>query len=156
MQVDTIEWHEFVVVEKIELYDDEEMKAVEDEEILRQQVEQARYKEQVKQMMEENEQIIQNPTAVPPQVQSKTVKDETQNEKVVSNALEPEMKIKKNYQRKEEQQQNVASGTQKCPKCQQEIPRTEWKEHMRLELMDPRWREEKEQREKRAQLNSLA
>jgi hypothetical protein len=27
MQIDTIDWHEFVVVEKIELYDDEEMKA---------------------------------------------------------------------------------------------------------------------------------
>ena len=34
MQIDTIDWHEFVVVEKIELYDDEEMKAAaqEDEE----------------------------------------------------------------------------------------------------------------------------
>jgi len=27
MQIDTIDWHDFVVVEKIDLYDDEEMKA---------------------------------------------------------------------------------------------------------------------------------
>ena len=31
MQVDTIDWHDFVVVEKIDLYDDEEMKLVEEE-----------------------------------------------------------------------------------------------------------------------------
>lgn len=30
MQVDTIDWHDFVVVEKIDLYDDEEMKAQDD------------------------------------------------------------------------------------------------------------------------------
>lgn len=35
MQVDTIDWHEFVVVEKIDLYDDEEMK-IEDEELQKQ------------------------------------------------------------------------------------------------------------------------
>ena len=31
MQVDTIDWHDFVVVEKIDLYDDEEMKALDEE-----------------------------------------------------------------------------------------------------------------------------
>jgi G3E family GTPase len=33
MQIDTIDWHDFVVVEKIDLYDDEEMKAQEDAEL---------------------------------------------------------------------------------------------------------------------------
>jgi hypothetical protein len=32
MQVDNIDWHDFVVVEKIDLYDDEEMKAQEEAE----------------------------------------------------------------------------------------------------------------------------
>ena len=32
MQVDQIDWHDFVVVEKIELYDDEEMKDMEEQE----------------------------------------------------------------------------------------------------------------------------
>lgn len=32
MQIDTIDWHDFVVVEKIDLYDDEEMKAQEEAE----------------------------------------------------------------------------------------------------------------------------
>lgn len=31
MQVDTIDWHDFVVVEKIDLFDDEDMKDQEDE-----------------------------------------------------------------------------------------------------------------------------
>ena len=65
------------------------------------------------------------------------------------------MKIRKNYQRKEEKPA-AATGTQKCPKCGQEIPIGEWKEHMRLELMDPKWREEKIKREERAKLQSLA
>ena len=32
MEIDTIDWHDFVVVEKIDLYDDEEMKNDEEEE----------------------------------------------------------------------------------------------------------------------------
>ena len=32
MQVDAIDWYDFVVVEKIELYDDEEMKMIEEQE----------------------------------------------------------------------------------------------------------------------------
>jgi hypothetical protein len=30
MQVDTIDWHDFVVVDKIDLYDDEEMRDAEE------------------------------------------------------------------------------------------------------------------------------
>jgi splicing factor 3A subunit 1 len=77
---------------------------------------------------------------------------------VISTALDPEMKVKKNYQR--ESQETAAAAqqvpTQKCPKCQQDIPLAEWKEHMRLELMNPKWREEKIKREERAKLQSLA
>ena len=67
------------------------------------------------------------------------------------------MVIKKNYQREEGKKTTAAPvGTQRCPKCQQEIPISEWREHMRLELMDPKWREEKIKREERSKLNSLA
>ena len=66
------------------------------------------------------------------------------------------MKVKKNYQRGEEPAQQATVPTQKCPKCQQEIPVSEWKEHMRLELMNPKWREEKLKREERSKLQSLA
>ena len=33
MQIDQIDWQDFVVVEKIDLYDDEEMKMIEDNEL---------------------------------------------------------------------------------------------------------------------------
>jgi len=44
MQVDTIDWHDFVIVEKIDLYDDEEMKA-QDDALLEEMKEQERLKE---------------------------------------------------------------------------------------------------------------
>jgi splicing factor 3A subunit 1 len=75
---------------------------------------------------------------------------------VISTALDPNMKVVKNYTSSEDNTQKKAAGTQKCPKCHQEIPIGEWKEHMRLELMDPKWLEEKRKREERQKLNSLA
>jgi G3E family GTPase len=48
MQVDNIDWYDFVVVEKIDLYDDEEMKA-QDEALLEDMREQERIKEQIRQ-----------------------------------------------------------------------------------------------------------
>ncbi len=81
----------------------------------------------------------------------------TPQEIVISTALDPEMKVKKNYQREDSQQQQQAVvPSQRCPKCQQEVPIAEWKEHMRLELMNPKWREEKVKREERAKMQSLA
>lgn len=75
------------------------------------------------------------------------------NEVVISTALDPNMRVIKNYQQKE---QTAKVGTQKCPKCQCEIPLAEWNQHMKLELMNPKFAEEKRKREQRAQLNSLA
>ena len=97
--------------------------------------------------IEENEQFIAMP--IPEQAPQQT-------DVVISTALDPEMKLKKNYQRSNEDSKKKDSGTQRCPKCQQEIPIGEWKEHMRLELMDPKQREEKLKREERAKLHSLA
>ena len=55
-------------------------------------------------MMEENDLILTNPTAIVVQAPepSKVTKISTKNEVLVSSALEPDMKIKKNYQRKED------------------------------------------------------
>lgn len=79
-----------------------------------------------------------------------------QDEVVISTALDAEMKIKKNYTKGSGAGATSAVGTQKCPKCQQEIPLSEWKEHMKLELMDPKWREEKLKRQEREKLHSMA
>jgi hypothetical protein len=64
----------------------------------RQIEEQEKIKEQIKQQIEENQQIMNNPTAGAPANQSiGKVKLETPHEIVVNTALEPDMKIKKNY-----------------------------------------------------------
>ena len=152
MQVD---WHEFVVVEKIDLYDDEEMKMIQEEE----EAEEARLRQEeqqrvIKMRIQENEQLINMPMAEVPHESQRQAPHEV----FISTALDPEMKVKRNYQRGEEQQAPTtpAVPSQKCPKCQQEIPVSEWKEHMRLELMNPKWREEKIKREERGKLQSLA
>ena len=80
---------------------------------------------------------------------------EQPNEVVISTALDPNMKVVKNYQGEEKKPVQPA-GTQKCPKCHQEIPIGEWKEHLKLEMLNPKWMEEKKKREERAKLNSLA
>ena len=48
------------------------------------------------------------------------------------------MKIVHNYERKQEEKR-VATGTQRCPKCQKDIPLAEWSEHLRMELLDRKW-----------------
>lgn len=52
-----------------------------------------------------------------------TIVHETANEKVVSTALDPHMKIKKNYERAKLQDPDEGK-TQKCFKCGQEIPKS--------------------------------
>lgn len=46
-------------------------------------------------------------------------------------------------------------ATQECPKCKQKIPISQYDEHIKLELLDPRWRENKERREDALAFNTL-
>ncbi|CAI2365823.1 unnamed protein product [Moneuplotes crassus] len=57
-----------------------------------------------------------------------------------SNEIEPGMKVVTNYQKKKKVNKEA---TQICPKCGRQIPMSQWSEHMRIELLDPKWREEK-------------
>lgn len=89
------------MVEKIELYDDEEMKLIEEQESLDQQMmmqEQQRY---IMQQIQENEQFISMPM-VDGELMPSFQQNQNPAEVVISTALDPEMKIKKNYQRSEE------------------------------------------------------
>lgn len=54
--------------------------------------------------------------------------------------VEPGMKIVHNYQKKKKEEKEA---TQICPKCGKPIPLSQWTEHMRIELLDPKWREDK-------------
>jgi len=74
----------------------------------------------------------------------------------VNEALpEPNMKIVKNYVRKQENKQKV-DQTQKCPLCKQNVSINEWSEHLRIELLDPKWREIKQEMMDRKMEISLA
>ncbi|KAK9461640.1 Pre-mRNA splicing factor PRP21 like protein-domain-containing protein [Lipomyces oligophaga] len=45
---------------------------------------------------------------------------------------------------------------QECPLCHEPIPAAEFDEHMRIELLDPRWKEEKAKNEARQAISNLA
>ncbi|WVO16420.1 hypothetical protein L204_104096 [Cryptococcus depauperatus] len=65
------------------------------------------------------------------------------------------IKIKKDYVSKGIQRTN-AVATAVCPNCGQSIPEDELSEHMRIELLDPKWKEQKKQLElRRAQAQQL-
>jgi splicing factor 3A subunit 1 len=57
-----------------------------------------------------------------------------------ASAIEPGMKIVSNYQKRKREDKEA---TQICPKCGKPIPLSQWTEHMRIELLDPKWREDK-------------
>ncbi|KAJ9095485.1 hypothetical protein QFC20_006628 [Naganishia adeliensis] len=52
------------------------------------------------------------------------------------------MKIKKDYVPRSRKNASVATSI--CPYCKQAIPETEITEHIRIELLDPKWKEQKQ------------
>jgi len=69
----------------------------------------------------------------------------------------PAIKIRKDYVPKSlAQKQAEAAGTTKCPVCGQTVPINEMSEHIRVELLNPRYREQRQELEaKKAQHNTL-
>ncbi|KAL3956982.1 hypothetical protein ACCO45_009828 [Purpureocillium lilacinum] len=61
------------------------------------------------------------------------------------------MKIRENYVPRAAQRAANRQGTQTalCPNCKQQIPINELDEHMRIELLDPHWKEQKARAEAR-------
>lgn len=147
----SIDWHDFVVVEKIDFYDDEDsLPAPKTAAQLENPV------------MEEEPKVegIAGETAGPQENNNQDDDDmdmeiEGEQEAEPEEPLEPleevveddsvpaEMKIKRNYQRGAAKRAATLS-VQLCPKCGQEIPINEFAEHMRIELMDPKWREQQD------------
>lgn len=60
------------------------------------------------------------------------------------------IKIKKDYKRKDGQRGGYVA-TAKCPYCDESIPENELSEHIRIELLDPRWKDNKRVIEERRQ-----
>ncbi|EFY94172.1 SURP and pre-mRNA splicing factor PRP21-like domain protein [Metarhizium robertsii] len=61
----------------------------------------------------------------------------------------PPMKIRENYVPRAAQRGKQAGQTALCPNCKQQIPINELEAHMRIELLDPRWKEQKAAAESR-------
>ncbi|KXX77203.1 Splicing factor 3A subunit 1 [Madurella mycetomatis] len=68
------------------------------------------------------------------------------------------MKIKENYVPRAAQRAASKFGTQTamCPNCKQQIPLNEMDEHMRIELLDPRWKEQKAKADARFATTNLS
>jgi len=68
------------------------------------------------------------------------------------------MKIKENYVPKAAQRAASRQGAGQmamCPNCKQQIPLNELEEHMRIELLDPSWKEQKAKAEQRYATTNL-
>ncbi|KAK0725739.1 Pre-mRNA splicing factor PRP21 like protein-domain-containing protein [Lasiosphaeris hirsuta] len=68
------------------------------------------------------------------------------------------MKIKENYVPRAAQRAASKFGSQTglCPNCKQQIPLNEMDEHMRIELLDPRWKEQKAKSDARFAITNLS
>ncbi|KAI9830660.1 MAG: SF3a splicing factor complex subunit [Thelocarpon superellum] len=70
----------------------------------------------------------------------------------------PPMKIRSDYVPRAAQQAANRKGVQMalCPTCQQQIPFPELEEHMRIELLDPRWKEQRAKADARYSTTNLS
>ncbi|KAM0513807.1 hypothetical protein ACHAPE_007406 [Trichoderma viride] len=68
------------------------------------------------------------------------------------------MKIRENYVPRAAQKAASKQGTQMalCPNCKQQIPLNELEAHMRIELLDPSWKEQKAKAESRYATSNMA
>lgn len=67
---------------------------------------------------------------------------------------EPGMKIVKNYKRKAPENINAKKDQVKCPLCKESILIDDWPQHIKIELLDPKWREiQKELSERKIEMS---
>lgn len=68
----------------------------------------------------------------------------------------PSMRIRSDYvPRAQSRRQQNAAITALCPNCHQQIPVAELDHHMRIEMLDPRWKEQREKADSRAAHTNL-
>ncbi len=82
-------------------------------------------------------------------------KENKDKEFVAAQLPEPGMKIVTNYKRKAESgAAKKVSDVQRCPLCHENIPIDELSQHMKIELLDPKWKEiNKEIQERKLEVN---
>lgn len=157
VQMAMIDWHDFVVVETIEFADDEDMDLPEPltlEEVIRnskattleeqQVLETAEPGKEVEMEMDEEEiQLVQEGMMAARLDESR---DEENLEPRAAPELEPPMRIVKNWRKPEERHPAERDPTKfvVSPITGELIPISEMAEHMRISLIDPKYKEQKE------------
>lgn len=70
---------------------------------------------------------------------------------------QPPMRIRSDYvPRAQARRQQAAGATALCPNCHQQIPVAELEHHMRVELLDPRWKEQRAKADSRSATTNLS
>ncbi|KAJ5219889.1 hypothetical protein N7468_009093 [Penicillium chermesinum] len=69
---------------------------------------------------------------------------------------QPPMRIRSDYVPRAQARRQQAPGPMAlCPNCKQQIPVAELEQHMRIELLDPRWKEQRAKAESRSSTTNL-
>lgn len=70
---------------------------------------------------------------------------------------QPPMRIRSDYvPRAQARRQQAAGAMALCPNCHQQIPVAELEQHMRIELLDPRWKEQRAKADSRSATTNLS
>ncbi|KAL1959592.1 hypothetical protein VTO42DRAFT_1627 [Malbranchea cinnamomea] len=70
---------------------------------------------------------------------------------------QPPMRIRSDYvPRAQAKRMQTSVPTAICPNCKQQIPIAEMEQHMRIELLDPRWKEQRAKAEERSATTNLS
>ncbi|KAF2140549.1 uncharacterized protein K452DRAFT_299295 [Aplosporella prunicola CBS 121167] len=82
-------------------------------------------------------------------------RDRAQQAQAAAKSAPGQMKIRSDYvPRAQAKRQNVQMAL--CPNCKQQIPFDELQQHMRIELLDPRWKEQKAKADSRYATTNLS
>lgn len=143
-----IDWHDFVIVEQIDLYEDETNAASQRDRTESEHQLDNQMQAQLKKQIQDNAVIATMPDPDEVEQQEQTIENK-------GVALDPDLKLKKNYVRKTEETTKNREY-QKCPNCKQDILKSEWQQHFKICVLDSKWKEQKEQRAQRTAQSSLA
>ncbi|KAM3545494.1 hypothetical protein ARSEF1564_001656 [Beauveria bassiana] len=99
---------------------------------------QAHYAPQIPQPPQKSAQELDEERRIQERAEAQARMQQAQN---VARGGAPPMKIRENYVPGAQKAKKVQTAM--CPNCKQQIPINEMEEHMRIELLDPRWKEQK-------------
>ena len=139
-----IDWYDFVVVATIDFDDDEE--EIKQENNIK--------KEETKENINNNNNNLENEI----KIEENKKKEENEKKEIEINnniITENGMKIIKNYKRNNNNNSNEEEEI-KCPLCNTYLTKDKLQEHIKLELLDPKWKEIQREIDKRSENSTLA